>query len=203
MPVFKPIRAATVAILMLLVGQAMGRTCDWSIPGDNKFLGSRDKAVMAYEHIPLEIRKVLAERVRNRQHDSMVTINQRGIVGPDATYSDLRMMYFGLNSLCEKIIRPTWAFDRIERGLEFTEGGHTIIVWTVCGNVSIADKTPAVAGAVIEGHPMIPGVPEKQQLYLGPARLGLPRNLTIPEPSVMWLVIAAIVALAIIGRRRR
>lgn len=177
--------------------------CDWSHPGDNRYVGNVAAAVAHYKDIPPPIRDVLVARVKAQKYDDVVTITKNEIKGKAQAYVGLRQMYFGVNKRCEKVVRPNWSFDRVERGLVYTEQGYTVLVPTVCGNVSRIDVAPA--GYVAPAAATMPP-PTYLKPKLGgqtlPSEVWRPTN-TVPEPNALLLVVTAIVALIFIGRRTK
>lgn len=161
--------------------------CDWSDPGVNPFTGNRAAAVMQYADIPAPIRQVLAARVAARQYDDVATLSAAGISSPAGTYSGLRSMYFGTNRRCDVVTRSTWPFDRVERALRYTEAGYTVLVFTVCGNVSRADLVP---GGVL---PVLADPTTGLPTGASPARAA---RHSVPEPSSLGLIALALIAAA-------
>lgn len=166
----------------------MPTTCDWSDPGLNPFTGNRSAAVMQYADIPPDTRQVLAARVAARQYDDVAAISAAGISSPAGTYTGLRSMYFGANRRCDVVTRTAWPFDRVERALRYTEAGYTVLVPTVCGNVSRADLVP---GGVLPAL-----VDPTAGLRTGVSSPTQARRNTVPEPSSLGLIALALTAAA-------
>lgn len=180
-------RIALACLGLLAPLAAAARNCDWSDPGANPYLGNRATAVAHYKHMPAEIRDVLAARVAGRRHQHIATATADGITDTDGNrYDDLRLMYFGRNSLCHTVTRLDWPRDLVVRGLVYTEQGHTVIVWTACGNPSVATL---VQGAVVAGPTLPAAAPRARQVL----RAVVVQQVT--EPPIWWLVAAALLAM--------
>jgi hypothetical protein len=129
--------------------------CSWDRPGHNPFMGDVVAAVDRYRDIPPDIRARLKARMAARQYDEMVTIRRDAIVGRARYGSDIRDMHFGQGQVCGTVTRARWTADLQERGLVYCDGGHCVLVPTVCRNVSRIQRLspataegPAATGAV-------------------------------------------------------
>ena len=151
---FRAVLWATVSVLAthgLALGAAAGNpsidampatltfdTCSWNHPGVNPFMGDVVAAVDRYTDIPADVRARLKARLAKREYDDLVSIRRdsiRGSGGHDYG-SAIREMHFGTHQLCHAVTRAEWTPAMQERGLVYCEGGHCILVPTVCRNVS-------------------------------------------------------------------
>lgn len=139
---------------------AVTPVCSWDRPGRNRFTGDPVAAVDNYADIPPDIRKALQTKMATRAYDDMVVIGRFSIRGKHH-YIGLRDMHFGANSMCRQVTREKWATDAQERALVYTVNGYSIIVPTVCTNVSridirrSAEKVPG-GSAVDDKEPLPP-----------------------------------------------
>lgn len=173
-----------LAALLFLCAPAMAvQVCSWDQPGHNPFVGDRQAAIMSYVHIPFADRLRLAWQVRFGSPSDTVSIGANGITGhPSYTYSDINDMHFGRGSRCESISRAGWPLGHTEPAKAYRRGNWCVIIPVVCGNVSWAtcDQAPRAAA-------------------LGAAR----RFNSVPEPGTIALVLAALAAMLMLGRKRR
>jgi hypothetical protein len=136
---------STLAVVLLA-------TCSWASPGANPYQGAPAAAVDHYTDIPVAVRDRLKARIERRQYDDVAAITRDEIRGAHE-YTDLREMHFGRRTVCGQPDRSGWSDKMVERGLVYCEGGHCLIVPTVCRNVSRVtrvhqlDREPVPAGS--------------------------------------------------------
>lgn len=140
--------------------------CSWDHPGANKYRGDVVKAIDSYKDIPAATRKILKERIKERQYDEFADITRDSIKGKDVEYVNLRQMHFGSGKVCHKVSREKWKPGHMERGFIYCEGGHCVIIPTVCNNVSRVDRVvpplvfdPPGAGVVLPPIRVTPEIP--------------------------------------------
>lgn len=167
-------------------------TCSWDNPGHNPFTGNVPMAVYAYSEIPRSIADRLSARMARHDFDDVAEITRDRIKGAHE-YTDLRRMHFGKKSVCAGAVsRSKWG-DRVERGLVYCEESHCLIVPTVCNNVSLVTKVPAVqersapppAAEPLALVPSIPSVPSEPDAVVGPGFvIQSPAQVLVPGPTL-------------------
>ncbi len=119
--------------------------CSWDSPGTNPYRGELAAAVDHYTDIPAPTRVALKRRIASQAYDDIAVIGRSHITGGQKYKTELRDMHFGNGRLCRTVTRQRWAAGAEERGLVYCEGGHCVIVPTVCRNVSRVSRLPAGA----------------------------------------------------------
>jgi hypothetical protein len=117
--------------------------CSWDHPGHDPFMGNVVAAVDRYTDIPREVRERLQQRMAQRRYDDLVSIRRDSIEGLHRYDSAIRDMHFGAGTVCNETTRMRWTAQMHERGLVYCDGGHCILVPTVCRNVSRIARRPA------------------------------------------------------------
>lgn len=169
---FMPAAASAVAI------------CDWSHPGENKFVGDKLRAIDRYHDIPPDVREQLKAKIKARSPTDIAEIQRDTIIGRHGVYSGLREMWFGASTRCAAVSRPAWSTGRIERAPVYTVGEHSIIIPDICGNVARVDWAP------LDGA--------KQSAISSKSGAA---GSAVPEPSTLLLAGAAIAVMAAAARR--
>lgn len=166
------------------------KSADWSHPGESRYIGPIDKAIMSYTDIPLPVRERLVRRAtaKPKQYDEIATIDRHGIRGAANSYVNLRQMFFGPNYRAEKVTMEAWPFDQVERALVFTEEDCTILIPLVCGNVARVDKV-ALQAPLSRDQVAMP--------YTAPTF----KVNAVPEPSSAALIVPGLLALLLMRRR--
>ncbi|MES3016080.1 MAG: MHFG family PEP-CTERM protein [Pseudomonadota bacterium] len=156
--------------------------CSWNRPGVNPFTGDVVAAVDRYRDIPLEVRERLKARMAKREYDDLVSIRRDSIDGRAGQHygSTIRDMHFGTDQLCRSVTRKAWTPAMQERGLVYCEGGHCILVPTVCRNVSRISRK-AVSPDHAEAPDDLDAVPPPGAVLAGPVGSPTPAPMALDE----------------------
>lgn len=175
--------------------------CSWDRPGHNPYTGDLVAAVDHYTDIPPAVRARLKQRMAARQYDEIVQIRRDRIEGQHSYQPTIRDMHFGDGQVCREVSRARWADTALERGLVYCDGGHCLLVPTVCRNLSriqqMAGSRPSGTGHANSAN----GLPEdvlatavlldpQAPLVFDPPGAGLP-SAAAPAPSVVDATVAA------------
>ncbi len=109
-------------------------------------MGDVAAAVDAYQDIPAATRARLRQRMAERAYDEVVRIRRDSIEGRRTYRSEIHDMHFGSGQRCATVDRSRWTAQAEERGLVYCEGGHCVLVPTVCRNVSRIRLADGAAG---------------------------------------------------------
>lgn len=183
---------------MYISALAIVAACSWNNPGANPYMGNVPDAVYSYSDIPRDVQDKLHARMVKHDYDDIVTIGVENIVGA-STYTDLRQMHFGDKKLCGQVDRSKWV-GRQERGLVYCEGEHCLIVPTVCRNVSRITKVvdvPKHIERLEEGY----RTEEERRLRELLKEKEKEKVHTVPEPSTLLLILAALGCVALTRKR--
>ncbi len=155
--------------------------CSWDHPGANPFRGEIPAAVAHYTEIPAAVRVQLRAKMKRHAYDDVAEIRRDSIAGKHQ-YADLRSMHFG-DTLCKNVSRAKWSDAAIERGLVYTVGAYSVIVPTVCSNVSLVTRLAPPERAAPPSAPVEP--PFDAPVALVPPLVELPPivDLTPPAPT--------------------
>lgn len=160
-------------------------SCDWSAPGRSPFTGEIPAAVAHYREIPPAVRVQLREKMKRHAYDDVVEIRRDSITGKHQ-YTDLRSMHFG-NTLCRNVSRAKWSDAALERGLVYTVGKYSVILPTVCSNLSLVTRRPPAERAAPPAPPAEtpPEIVFEPPGAIVPALIELPPvvDLTPPAPT--------------------
>ena len=176
-------KALPLALLLLSANTGAAVSCEWAEPGHNPYTGSRIAAILRmdlpastragfiWESLWPEYDRVVIWR------DSIVSKTGRLLYGPA-----LRDMAFGRSGACD-ITRAAWPAYQSESAGVYRSGAICMVVPDVCGNPSWTDCAPAAPIDIVKR-----AIPEIE-------------TRSVPEPSALWLVLAALAAL--VGIRAR
>lgn len=181
---------------------AIAAVCSWANPGAAPYrrgpATNTVAAAVARYGFPLDVQVELVRKERRIEQDAVVTITKQGMYAPNGTATNLRDMHWR-NGLCRGTVDISkWAEGHSETALVYCVREHCIAVPIVCGNVSRIDFKP---------HP--PKEPlfrawEKPEHETPPWLKKVPPHRgTIPEPSTLLLVGAAVLAAGVMARLRR
>jgi hypothetical protein len=118
--------------------------CAWDNPGSNPYMGTMTDAIARYTEIPSADRAMLIKAINEKKYDDIVLITRDKIIGSTEYSPHITNMHFGMSTVCKNTSRKTWDKNRIERGLVFSTPNVTIMIPTVCRNVSIIHKAKPV-----------------------------------------------------------
>jgi len=200
--------------------------CHWNKPGATPYRGpvmqSVSQALARYTDIPADAAAQITSKARLLQPDTLVTITRDGVESPDGTATNLRDMHYGKDRLCAgPVERSAWKDTHAEPAFVYCSGEHCIAVPIVCGNVSRIDYKPMISeraepllrpgfepeGGYLE-RPIPQPIPrlgfEPDQRGFTPSPMPRPINppYSVPEPSSMALLLAALASMVISTARR-
>lgn len=182
----------------LTITNAYGvESCDWNKPGANRYTGTMYSAVADYPDIPAVIKMRILARMERFEYDDLAYITRDKIEGK-YQYENLRDMYFGSSGkICKTVNRSMWTQDQKELALVYTEDRYTVIIPTVCGNVSQVTRVA----------PVIPfewKEPEKENKKIIPFEIPKDSEVQyVSEPGTLYLVTLALIALYVWYQNRR
>lgn len=182
-------------------------TCSWDRPGADRFTGDIVSAVDDYTDLPVDVREKLKDKLSKHRYDDAVEISRDDIVGLDG-YSDLREMHFGANRVCKTVTRQKWRETSVERGLIYCVDETCVIVPSVCGNISRVTRHHTPLPVTPRADVPLPVLPTPTFRMVMPPLPPLPpieplpEQMTVPEPSTLWLMLGALGALVATRRRK-
>lgn len=152
--------------------------CSWNNPGHNPY---RKPPVEALQNYNLTEDERIQFRIKMGSHDydDIVVITRDSIKGKDHEYKDLRNMHFGNSrKVCRKVDRSKWPATQEEIGLVYRVNDVTLVVPTVCNNVSMLT-------------PVVPVVPPKPKIELQeeepPKKVNEPSSLALIAAGLLFL----------------
>ena len=135
-----------IAAVALAIASCPSWAGTWDSPGVGRFSGNIPRAVHDYKDIPKATRDALQARMERHDYDDQVTITRDAITGlwGHVYLPKITEMHGGSRGrIMPEATRDGWA-DGFEVGaLVYHEGGFTIIVPAVCGNVARVTRLPA------------------------------------------------------------
>lgn len=114
--------------------------CSWDRPGQNPYMGTMAEAVARYKDIPAHDRAMIIKAINEKKYDDIVLITREKIIGATDYRPEITNMHFGNGTICKTTSRKGWEHSRIERALVFSTPNVTVMIPTICRNVSIIYK---------------------------------------------------------------
>jgi hypothetical protein len=148
---------------------APGKSCEWSQPGHDPYMGDLPGAIDHYLDIPVATRDRLKQRMRRLDYDDLVSIRKNGIDGRSSYEPGIRQMHFGEGRVCAEVTRQSWKPDHAEGGLAYCEDGFCVLVPFVCRNLSRIRQRPPAPAAQATGAGAGAGRPGVQVAFGGQA----------------------------------